>query len=986
MPFSEQQGGSLASYQGFACTSWRVRRSTGFGPDSSLVSILLKEPGKLPSVTPPVPGQEHVNQAAGSNADLAGILAGTTQEVPREVLQWSGDLLIYEEVDGVAHQVKLENMLVEDVSLEGEGSAVASVVLLDQRALWEDHSRALPQWLFNVTDGAGVLIPGSQRTDVDGQVVPWTVESIVRFCARHLPGSPEVQRVPDRWRSDRSVFKFEPYPHPLDVLREVLSKHKGRLSLQPDNRMAFYLEGEGEPSDLTPRVSEGGIPTQPIPASYWVRELSQVESGLRRPPRFVIVVGKERRAEVQIDGLEPVLRLDSGGDRGGFLPQDPARSSATPGNVVNLEDGFAELLRVSRLEQIGTQISTLEPQAIAAVGNAAAGITPGSIVGAEAFQRIQALRDLAARERARQARASDLSDFDRAWLRSFPLRPSQLRYRRDLTRRALAILERDAWRLWGLPGRETYNAHLLPIGPRCVTDSKGSPLPPAGFTYRFVKRTTPVAGTRDVQNTLGPIPTRAEQDLQQARAKLRALTGLIYARARQRLDRNEIEVGVLGENLFRSSVQLIGGRAKSLVGVETDLQKELERALANPRGAWGAGVQALRTKLYQEATTLGALRDLGENPIERLNLLLSKGWAHVLPEAIEEVTSGELGGPYGETLQQVTRLEQTLSVDFYDLDLAVQLARLMIQAGETIRERAIRGRQVYQLPQLAEGIQILGRFADRLRTFREREQRGEAQAQVLRQAEGEAFLMAVHYVNRRRAYDAGLRLESPELGLWRSSAPLGHLDPPDVPDTSSALLVPRAHAVRFGVTTTPRGPVRRRTGSGAYPWAPQDEPVDLVSQQLLELQAGDDLGVTLFAFTLQGSKVVEVPISELPADRGKPVRAPDLQELLLLPDRDGDPAKSNREELLEKARALAAAELGVPDGVSGASRVYLRPWQVQPDGWVSGVEWASAPEGGTLTRIVTGREGSPFLQANKSRERPRQVQQQPARRPEEPPA
>ena len=697
-------------------------------------------------------------------------------------------------------------------------------------------------------------------------------------------------------------------------------------------------------------------------------------------------MGKERQAEVQIDALEPLVRITErvkGNGGVGFLPEDPARSIQSPGQPVNLYDGLAILLRDSKVQALEDALSSLLSDAQAPEGSSPGSLDPITAIRASAIQ--AQLRGI---ERADPSER-DLSDRDKAWLRAFVLRPKAFSYRRDLTRDALADLERDAFKLWGLPGRESYNAHLLPVRARSATDAKGSQLPPAGFTYRYFKRTTPVAGTREVANTQGPLPTAAEIELREQRSLLERLSELIFQRAIGELAKGEIEESVLGTGFFKSLGRAVTGRSSSIPGQlkivkPEEALKELEKALKNDRGAWGSGVQAFRTALYRDQVVIDALKEIGENPIDRANMLLQRGWKMILPEVIEKVTGGELGQRYGTALVKVTELEAQVSAEFYDRDLAVRLARIMLDMGEKIRTRQVKGRNVYLLPQVQDGVRILGELGVRLKAFKERNARGEATADVLREAEDKVFLMATHFVNRRRAYDSGLRLEDASLGLWRSQTPVGHLDREDVPDLSGALLVPRAVAVRFGVTGKPSLPgVRTPTASARLPWAPDDQPVNLIPAQVLELVGGESLGMTVFAFRLGAKGLEEVGLSDLPGDRGVPLYAPELKEILYLPTGHGAEAPSNREELLPRARAVAAAALGVPDFAEGFRRTYLRPHQAQPDGWIAGVEWVSAPGGGSRTVITAGVEGRPFEDQNKTRVRGAEKAQDPARRPEE---
>ena len=124
-----------------------------------------------------------------------------------------------------------------------------------------------------------------------------------------------------------------------------------------------------------------------------------------------------------------------------------------------------------------------------------------------------------------------------------------------------------------------------------------------------------------------------------------------------------------------------------------------------------------------------------------------------------------------------------------------------------------------------------------------------------------------------------------------------------------------------------------------------------------------------FRRTTRGEQVFAEPVElgSLPDDQGAPVHNHELQERILT---DGS---SNRSQLVIQAQAIAEGRFRVqrPE-VRGRVRSYMRPWRVNCNGLVSGVEWTIQPDGcGWATTVTIGKDSNPFLIANKTHERGR---------------
>ena len=208
---------------------------------------------------------------------------------------------------------------------------------------------------------------------------------------------------------------------------------------------------------------------------------------------------------------------------------------------------------------------------------------------------------------------------------------------------------------------------------------------------------------------------------------------------------------------------------------------------------------------------------------------------------------------------------------------------------------------------------------------------------------------AVFLRNFPRKLDAAARVYSAELGIVRTGGLSGHLAKEGVPIAEATSFVPKSPLVYFGAVLRPRAdtPSRRPTTGSSGTKKSETEVPKILS---------DTESYYTGAFKrVAGGLAEQVELSEVPKGQGVPLDRRDLVELIPLGGR------SNRDRLDETARTVALGLFRKAEKVEAAKYSIARPWPVNCDGVVSGVEIALRPNGkGYVTTIFTGGE-APLL-------------------------
>ncbi len=203
--------------------------------------------------------------------------------------------------------------------------------------------------------------------------------------------------------------------------------------------------------------------------------------------------------------------------------------------------------------------------------------------------------------------------------------------------------------------------------------------------------------------------------------------------------------------------------------------------------------------------------------------------------------------------------------------------------------------------------------------------------------------------NLPRKTDPHASLVSAELGIVRTGELSGHVKDPGVPVAEATTFVPKSPLVTFGAVVRPRLNTRRPV-TGSAPAALSD---------------CETFYTAAFRRVRQGV-VQAVPLDSVPEGHGVVVQRPDLVELVPLE------GAGNREALNRTAEDLARELARGPDLTRGGFFVIARPWPVECNGVVSGVEIRLRPGGkGFLTTVYLGSEAQPQLGVGSTRERGR---------------
>lgn len=309
-----------------------------------------------------------------------------------------------------------------------------------------------------------------------------------------------------------------------------------------------------------------------------------------------------------------------------------------------------------------------------------------------------------------------------------------------------------------------------------------------------------------------------------------------------------------------------------------------------------------------------------------------------LLDRISEVSPG-LAGQYGAQLSELFGIDQELGGTSKSL---FELAKEAVEFEKKVAE----SRDAFETPDeeareraddLRKRVQDELRAIDRQREEQKTRERTGAQKRVKEQT-------AVFVRNLPRRLDPGARVYSAELGIVKTSDLCGHVAEEGVPVAEATSFVPKSPLVYFGAVLRPKvdkGSSRPVTGS---------------SRTMNQTKVPEVLSDTESYYTASykrsaPGRAEQIELSAVPPGQGIPVSRPDLVELVPL---EGE---SNKGKLDETARTVALALFKKAEKVEAAKYSIARPWPVNCDGVVSGVEIAMRTNGkGFITTIVTGSE------------------------------
>lgn len=997
--------GTLVWYQGFLASACSFRRSTGFAPDGTVLEIpAVQFPAPFDVEAPGPPGAPgEVADDAGTALDdaqkkallpklgalqeaLARTQVGTPDPPTADVLgvggqgfdlasqsaeaalKFVGDLVFAESVPadptdpgGVTKwTLTVPNLFVVSVDKQRprEPTGKVSVSLTDIRAFWD--AGAILVYAWNQVDKDGNAIPDTVKED--GEL--YTLREIVEEIVKYLPGAQGVEAVPESWDELTPELKFPALYRARDALVEIVSQFQVRFALHFDNSVGFYTPGEGPVGETLTGPDIGGGNELPFSARD-VQDAGgsgeQAGRELRYPFDHVIVVGGERIASVAIDCWRPVLMIED--------------------EVMPIEAGVAELLHPPT--DLANKLVEREAQFQAIREARQAGRAPAQ----EVLDGLQTLTDevRALRRQALLDGTLKATDEDMLFVRRLVLRPDMLRSSPELTPYAREVLEKDAYKLWQLPGIKGYNKHLPPILKRAET-SDGIDLPVQVETFRWTMLETKLSVSAFGDRILPEGQLLSEQ--RRAVARLQEQVADIRRAFELKISAG---LGFGGEVSVDEEVQAeLQGNTFGFASVAQiqDVSIAIDRIVRDVHGDFGAGLAEVIREVQADAGLTAAHTAAGLVRLSETQRAASNGlallWPALRARAAQDqgTTFDQDANAYEARLLQLSEARAGLDdltepeTDAFD----IQLAQKLIEIGEAKRA------DLSTVGLIAQAVQILRQRITAILDF-------QAEQSGTRTGREETFPLVRHPVNLDREVDPTARLVDADLGLIRTVEPAGHLDRTAVLSLDGRTLVPRAVRVTFGTHVSPKRSGARPRPTGPDPLCGPDDqgrftlkPQNIIPQALLDAEARDDLnervyyqafqrkvsgyrnvfaddGVTVLA-QIPIVEALPIKLSQVPEGGALPIQRSDLIERIRLNN------DTNRSQLDDTARALAAAAFARATGYTGQRLLFLRPRRVNPNGLISGVEVSTrAGAVGIQTLVVLGREDEPFTQDNKTRVR-----------------
>jgi len=491
--------------------------------------------------------------------------------------------------------------------------------------------------------------------------------------------------------------------------------------------------------------------------------------------------------------------------------------------------------------------------------------------------------------------------FGLAWLNKFVLAPQAYQNHVALDPRVVALLREQAYRLWRLPDVERevqpkgeQQAKAQPKqGPITVKGPNANLLPLRARAETSAGKRLPVRidSYRFASVHRAMAPSEETQKIATIQKQLRDLKRQIKAQAHK--------------------------AAKPDPWNTTEAFFLFNDKYVSPRllyGITGAQAHGVSYEQFQGMVSRARLIDrIGE---------VSPGLASQYESQLSELFGVEQGlGGFSKTLFDLAKEAVAFEKEVAD-------SRDMLETpDEEARERA---------EELRNKVQDELRAIDRQRQDQGIRDATGTQKRVKRQT-------AVFVRNLPRRVDSGARVYSAELGIVRTSDLCGHVAEEGVPVAEATSFVPKSPLVYFGAVLRPKVDKASRRPTTGRSSANK-------SQTLIPSVLSDTESYYTAAFKRSApGRAEQIELGAVPKGEGIPLDRPDLVELVPLE------GQSNRFRLDDTAQSVAEGVFKRAERVEAAKYSIARPWPVNCDGVVSGVEIVMRPNGkGFITTILTG--------------------------------
>lgn len=503
------------------------------------------------------------------------------------------------------------------------------------------------------------------------------------------------------------------------------------------------------------------------------------------------------------------------------------------------------------------------------------------------------------------------------WLKIFVLAPQAYQNAVDLDPRVAKLFREQAYRLWRLPGVEIEET---------FKGAKGSLF---GATPREQPGAT--ARTKGQNAHLLPMLDRAETAAGR-RLPVRVDTYRFASvhRAMDSASAEEVEASTIRRSLANQREQI------------QDSAHRLGKADPFDGVSWYFGFDSR----YMTTPELqGLMRGLGLRHVTDEAFQRAIGQQRLL-DRIGEISEGA-AAEYRRNLARLYELDQSLGGSGKTLfDLASEVVAFEREVAKSRSAFETPGEEARE-----EAARLRDRLQDSLRALDREIEEQRLRTRVGATARGTPR-NAVFVRNLPRQFDPEARIYSAELGVIQTSDLCGHVAEEGVPIAEATSFVPLSPLVTFGAVLRPSATGRVRTGGGA-------------SETRIPSVLSDRESYYVAAFQRTRERhAAPIELDKVPVGQGLVIERPDLVELVPL---EGE---SNRVRLDETAQSIAEAACSRPERVEQAKYSIARPWPVNVDGVVAGVEIAMRPNGkGFITTIHTGSEAPALAPLDRTRVR-----------------
>lgn len=528
-----------------------------------------------------------------------------------------------------------------------------------------------------------------------------------------------------------------------------------------------------------------------------------------------------------------------------------------------------------------------------------------------------------------------------AWLCVFVLAPQAYQNDAGLDPRVTQLLREQAYRLWRIPGVEKEEP--FKEAPRQSSLASGLSDASSGFDAVVARLQRETRGqSRRVKGPnahLLPLRERAET---QAGRRLPVRVDTYRFTSVHRVMASSKEAAALA------------GARRRMDQLRQEIQQQARRK-RKPDPWDGVTTSFLFDERYASIPALhDVVGDLSRQGVTREDFERAVGRQRLLDRIRD--AAPQLAGDWAKEVQQLAQLEGEaggpgralldLAREVVDFERSVGESRSALETpDEELRERAA---------ELRDKIQDELRALDRQREERAARTRVGAQRQLTEQS-------AIFVRNLPRQLDPDARVYSADLGVIQTSDLSGHVAEEGVPVAEATTFVPKSPLVTFGAVLRPRAtvaPGRVVTGGGSGTGGSETVIPECLSDQ-------ESYYTAAFRRVAPG-RAAAIEVAAVPEGQGVPIERPDLVELVPLE------GASNKGALDETARSVAEGVFGRPDRIEAAKYSIARPWPVNTDGVVAGVEIAMRPNGkGFVTTIHVGSDAAAIKPLDRTRVRVR---------------